>query len=1354
MAGLILSAQMLKIALGLVPIASLLVASSAAAQRVTPAQDGTQTRVTRHGNRFDIDGGQRSRDGRNLFHSLQEFGLSREQIANFQSNPEIRNILTRVVGGNPSVINGLLQVSGGNSNLFLINPAGIIFGSHARLDLPAAFTATTATGIGFENGWFDAIGNNDYAALVGDPNSFAFALSQPGAILNAGDLTVASGQNLSLLGGTVVNTGQLSAPGGQITIAAVPGEHLVRLSQAGQLLSLEFEPLSADRLSNWVAASLPALLTGGEVGNATGVTVNPDGSVQLTGSGLTIPTTAGTAIVSGQVDAANPAPGQTGGSITVVGDRIGVLSANLNAAGNSGGGTVRIGGDYHGQGTIPNALRTVVSPDSTINVDAIDQGNGGRSITWAEEYTGFWGNVSARGGATGGDGGFVEVSGRQQLTFDGSVDLSANAGDLGTLLLDPRNILIADAPSNPGTIISDLPDILTGDFPNQDVTIKYSLLQGIVGDVILEATNDIVVDDSVPAPFAFSFEPGTTVRFTADSDNDGGGSFIAGPASYISTNGRNLEISGASITVNRITTGSGAGRSGDLTLTATGNIQTGELFTNDLTTFGAGAGNITIESSQGNVSVQSLSAISSFGRGGNVKVSGDQVQVRGTLGLPGNPSISTVGASPATSGTISIRHAGGPNNSPFVVGTASSNGTVGPLDAGSGTLNTGSFPVAPTGATVPTATGITLASVNSPPELSTGSLVVNGTVDQTVSLTYADLAANMTDPNRDNLVLRVQAIEPGGTLTRNGVSLTVGDVLATGDVLVYTPPATASGIVDAFTVDAADLNDGVPILSNSSRFPIQLNLSTPTPTPTPTPIPTPSPTPSVTPTPTPEPSPSPTPTPVPTPSPVPTPIPTPSPLPTPSPAPSPVPTPTPTPRPTPPPTPRTTLPPALDDPRIALPPPADLPQPGALIPDVPVDTEISRLEQQFTGDFSRYLNLGAQPTTTLDQAKALAQTIEEATGARPAFVYLNFIAGEVQSLTEPLVPQDSDQLEIVLVTAKSIVRKRLPEVARSQVLATAQTFRSEITNPRKTQTTSYLPSAEQLYEWLITPIATELQTEAITNLVFLPDAGLRSLPFAALNNGQQFLVEQYSIGLMPSLSLTDTRYVDIRDSQMLAMGISESTQGQAPLPAVPIELSTLVFDLWKGGRLVLNTNATLENLTEIRQVYPFGVIHLATHADFAPGAISNSYIQLWDEKLQLDQVRQLGWNDPPVEMLVLSACRTALGDQEAELGFAGLAVQTGVKTAVASLWYVSDAATAALMSQFYDVLNAAPIKAEALRQAQIALLQGQVYVEGNQLKGISGVESLQLPAEALNISDRQLSHPYYWAAFTMVGNPW
>jgi CHAT domain-containing protein len=133
-------------------------------------------------------------------------------------------------------------------------------------------------------------------------------------------------------------------------------------------------------------------------------------------------------------------------------------------------------------------------------------------------------------------------------------------------------------------------------------------------------------------------------------------------------------------------------------------------------------------------------------------------------------------------------------------------------------------------------------------------------------------------------------------------------------------------------------------------------------------------------------------------------------------------------------------------------------------------------------------------------------------------------------------------------------------------------------------------------------------------------------------------------------------------------------------------------------------------------------------------------------------LRQLGWNNPPVELLVLSACRTALGDEQAELGFAGLAVLAGVKSAMASLWYVSDIGTLGLMTDFYQQLNSAPIKAEALRRTQLAMLKGEVRLEDGKL--ITPGAEISLPPELASQGNQTLEHPYYWSAFTMIGNPW
>ena len=152
---------------------------SVCAQSITSSSP--QTQVNLNANQIDISGGTRS--GGNLFHSFGQFGLNAGQVANFQSNPNIQNILGRVTGGNASIINGTLQVTGGPSNLFLLNPAGIIFGQNAQLNVPASFTASTANGIGFGNNqWFNATGSNNYATLSGTPSTADFLTGSGGSL--------------------------------------------------------------------------------------------------------------------------------------------------------------------------------------------------------------------------------------------------------------------------------------------------------------------------------------------------------------------------------------------------------------------------------------------------------------------------------------------------------------------------------------------------------------------------------------------------------------------------------------------------------------------------------------------------------------------------------------------------------------------------------------------------------------------------------------------------------------------------------------------------------------------------------------------------------------------------------------------------------------------------------------------------------------------------------------------------------------------------------------------------------------------------------------------------------------------
>ncbi|WP_299409543.1 filamentous hemagglutinin N-terminal domain-containing protein [Acaryochloris sp. IP29b_bin.148] len=511
--------------------------------QIQAESNSTDTQISKSGNQFDISGGQLSKDGANLFHSFEKFGLSQQQVANFLSNPATRNILGRVMGGDPSVINGLIKVTGSNANLYLMNPAGMIFGPNAALDVPAAFTATTANGIGFESNWFGGSGPNDYANLVGTPTAFAFTTQEPGAITNTGNLSVNPGQNLTLMGGIVINQGELKAPGGQVNAVAVPGQNLVRLSQENHLLSLEFKPLStAGTLPNdWTLpiTSLPNLLTGGDIQNATNLSVNSKGQLVLSGSNVSVDPVAGTVIAAGKIDASNTLENQKGGSVLVLGDRVGVVDAVVDVSGDSDGGNVLIGGDFQGKGSIPTAKRTFISENSVINANAFAEGDGGEVIVWADEVTGFYGNVNAWGGNQSGDGGFVEISGKEKLDFDGLVDVSVSHGKWGTLLLDPRNIIISDKPSTVDEEDS-LPEILQDDFKDSDITINAMALESQEGKVIVSAENDISINPKLSLEFLEnngSKEPDSVpVIFKA------GGKFMMDQEESITAKGRNIII--------------------------------------------------------------------------------------------------------------------------------------------------------------------------------------------------------------------------------------------------------------------------------------------------------------------------------------------------------------------------------------------------------------------------------------------------------------------------------------------------------------------------------------------------------------------------------------------------------------------------------------------------------------------------------------------------------------------------------------------------------------------------------------------------------------------------------------------
>ncbi len=448
----------------------------------------------------------------------------------------------------------------------------------------------------------------------------------------------------------------------------------------------------------------------------------------------------------------------------------------------------------------------------------------------------------------------------------------------------------------------------------------------------------------------------------------------------------------------------------------------------------------------------------------------------------------------------------------------------------------------------------------------------------------------------------------------------------------------------------------------------------------------------------------------------------------------------------------------------------DRPAYEAQLQQVDVDIAVQLIEEYQAVEFSDYLDLdlfGKAPS--FDEISATLYDLWQVTGQKSAFIYVSSSESQLDLFT--VVPSPDGRIEntaqllastrpipgvIVAQTQGPVQHIQLPEVKGQELRETIQQFKNEITDPRYRRSQKYLENAQKLYQTLIAPIEAQLQAEGIDIIVLSMDSGLRSLPIAALHDGKQFLIEKYGIALVPSFGLTDVSYADVRNTPILAMGASEFTDLN-PLPAVPIELNNILRDSWQG-ELFLNQEFTVDEFKTVNQSQQFGIIHLATHGEFKAGDLNQSYIQFYDRRMNMSELKtianELGWSqveNPPIELLVLSACKTAVGSPEAELGFAGLAVQAGVKSALASLWYVSDAGTLGLMSDFYQELSENPIKSQALRAAQIAMIKGEVRLENGQLR-LSNGEILPLSEELAELRNINLSHPYFWSAFMMIGN--
>ena len=324
-----------------------------------------------------------------------------------------------------------------------------------------------------------------------------------------------------------------------------------------------------------------------------------------------------------------------------------------------------------------------------------------------------------------------------------------------------------------------------------------------------------------------------------------------------------------------------------------------------------------------------------------------------------------------------------------------------------------------------------------------------------------------------------------------------------------------------------------------------------------------------------------------------------------------------------------------------------------------------------------------------------------------------------------------DRLEVILSIPGQPLRHYATELPQGEVERILERLLASL-NPFFSDQ-ERLRLSEQVYDWLIRPAEASLAETEMQTLVFVLDGLLRNLPMAALYDGERYLVERYNIALTPGLQLLTPQAIGQNQLRALTVGLTKARHGFSALPGVARELEEIGSHL--PAQVILNQEFTADALKQEIQKSSFPVVHLATHGQFSSNP-DETFILTYDQKVNVTELQEIlrsretgrwGVNQseiPPIELLVFSACQTATGDKRAALGLAGVAVRSGARSTLATLWSVKDESTAELMADFYREFSLGQMnKAEALRRAQVALLQQPQY-----------------------------QHPFYWAPFILVGN--
>jgi CHAT domain-containing protein len=329
------------------------------------------------------------------------------------------------------------------------------------------------------------------------------------------------------------------------------------------------------------------------------------------------------------------------------------------------------------------------------------------------------------------------------------------------------------------------------------------------------------------------------------------------------------------------------------------------------------------------------------------------------------------------------------------------------------------------------------------------------------------------------------------------------------------------------------------------------------------------------------------------------------------------------------------------------------------------------------------------------------------------------IVSQTAVVVYPILLPDRTELLVSLPTG--LKRFTVP-VDAATLTREVRAFRRTL---EKRTTREYLPHAQQLYTWLIRPLEPDLAAATTDSLVFVPDGPLRTVPMAALHDGTQFLITKYAVATTPGLDLTDPRPISRARLKVLELGLTEAVQGFPSLPHVATELQA-IQQLYGGTRL-LNQEFRVPQMERQLREEQFTIVHIASHGRFESD-VANTFLLTFDDKLtmaQLDRaVGLLRFRDEPLELLTLSACETAAGDDRAALGLAGVAIKAGARSALATLWQINDPASSLLIAEFYQQLQDPSVsRAIALQRAQLKLLH-----------------------------DPRYRHPGYWSPFLLINN--